>query len=53
VGKTTLKLARPEGVAKCTASDGKVELRFARDFSAIDRARLEEAIEAFLDALDG
>ncbi len=52
VGKTTLKLARPEGVAKCTASDGKVELRFARDFSAIDRARLEEAIEAFLDALD-
>ena len=53
VGKTTLKLARPGGVAKCTASDGKVELRFARDFSAIDRARLEEAIEAFLDALDG
>jgi ParB family transcriptional regulator, chromosome partitioning protein len=53
VGKTTLKLARPEGVAKCTALDGKVELRFARDFSSIDRARLEVAIEAFLDALDG
>jgi ParB family chromosome partitioning protein len=53
VGRTTLKLARPEGVAKCTASDGKVELRFARDFSAIDRVRLEGALEAFLDALDG
>jgi ParB family chromosome partitioning protein len=53
VGKTTLKLARPEGVAKCTASDGKVELRLARDFSAIDRVRLEEAVEAFLDALEG
>jgi ParB family chromosome partitioning protein len=39
-------------VAKCTALDGKVELRFARDFSAIDRVRLEGAIEAFLDALD-
>jgi ParB family transcriptional regulator, chromosome partitioning protein len=53
VGKTTLKLARPEGLAKCTAADGKVELRLDRDFSVIERARLEQAVEAFLDALDG
>ncbi len=52
VAKTTLKLARPEGTAKCTASDGKVELRLPRDFSALERARLEQAVEAFFDALD-
>ncbi len=52
-GRTTLKLKRPEGVARCTASDGKVELRLTRDFSTIERARLETAMVAFFDALDG
>jgi len=52
VAKTTLKLARPEGTAKCTAADGRVELRLPRDFSAVDRARLEQAVEAFFEALD-
>ncbi len=51
-GRTSLKLARPEGTAKCTATDGKLELRLDRDFSSVDRARLESAITALLDALD-
>ncbi|NNE52392.1 MAG: replication protein, partial [Sulfitobacter sp.] len=29
--KTTFRLARPEGEAKCTVSDGRVELKLARD----------------------
>ncbi len=52
VSKTTLRLARPEGMAKCTAADGRVELRLGRDFSAIERSRLEAAMTAFFDALD-
>ncbi|SDF16027.1 ParB/RepB/Spo0J family partition protein [Limimaricola pyoseonensis] len=53
VSKTMLRLPRPEGEAKIAASDGRVELRLARDFSALDRARLQRAFEAFFDALDG
>lgn len=52
VSKTMLRLPRPEGEAKIAASDGRVELRLARDFSALDRARLQRAFEAFFDALD-
>lgn len=51
-GKTTLRLPHQGGEVKCTASPGKVELRCDRDFSTIERARLEAAIEAFLNALD-
>ncbi|MBB3711926.1 ParB family chromosome partitioning protein [Limimaricola variabilis] len=53
VSKTMLRLPRPEGEARIAASDGRVELRLARDFSALDRARLQRAFEAFFDALDG
>ncbi len=49
--KTTFKLSRPEGVAKCTAADGRLELQVNRDFTAMDRRRLEEALQAFLDTL--
>ncbi len=52
VSKTTLRLARPEGEARVNASDGRVELRLNRDFSAYDRARLQKAAEAFFDALE-
>lgn len=51
-GKTVLRLARPAGEVKCTAAAGKVELLMSRDFSAVDRLRLEAAIDAFLQALD-
>lgn len=49
--KTTFRLARPEGEAKCTVSDGRLELQLARDFSDVERKRLEDAVAAFLDAL--
>jgi len=50
--KTTFRLARPEGEAKCTVSDGRIELKLNRDFSGVERARLEAAIAAFFDTLD-
>lgn len=51
-GKTSLRLPVKGGEVRCTAASGKVELRSDIDFSAIDRARLEAAIEAFFAALD-
>ncbi|MEP4199271.1 MAG: ParB N-terminal domain-containing protein [Aliishimia sp.] len=53
VSKTSLRLLRPEGEAKVVASDGKVELRLDRDFSAVSKADLQKGIEALLKALDG
>jgi ParB family chromosome partitioning protein len=50
--KTTFRLARPEGEAKCTVADGRVELLLARDFSGVERKKLEAAVAAFLTALD-
>ena len=50
--KTTLRVAHGAQIAQCTASDGRVELRLPRDFSAIDRLRLEKAVAAFFAALD-
>jgi ParB family chromosome partitioning protein len=51
--KTTLRIERAGGLIKCTASDGSLELRGEADFSAIDRVRLERALDAFLDAIQG
>ncbi|WP_300063327.1 ParB N-terminal domain-containing protein [uncultured Roseobacter sp.] len=51
--KTTIKLNRPEGVAKCTASAGKFEVALDHDFGAIEPRRLEAAARAFLDHLKG
>lgn len=51
--KTTLRVAHGEDIARCTATAGRIELRMERDFSAVDRHRLEQAIEAFLSTLDG
>lgn len=49
--KTTFRLGSGKSVAKCTASDGRFEVRMAQDFSAVDRKALERATQAFLDAL--
>ena len=49
--RTTLKLNRPEGTARCTASAGKFEVLLDRDFGAVDPRKLELAARAFLDAL--
>lgn len=50
--KTSLRIGRPEGEMRVTASDGKVEIRLPRDFSAVSKAQLQRGIEAFLAALD-
>lgn len=51
-GKTVLRMPLAAGEVKCTAAAGKVELRLDRDFSTVDRRRLEAAVEAFFRALD-
>lgn len=50
--KTTFQLVRPQGSAKCTAANGRLEIRLSRDFSAVDRRRLEAAVASLLDQLD-
>ena len=47
-----LRMPTATGEVRCTAADGKVELRVDRDFSTVDRRRLEAAVEAFFAALD-
>ena len=50
--KTTLRCTGPAGTVRCAARDGKIELAMERDFSSIDRHRLEAAVAAFMAALD-
>lgn len=49
--KTTFQIARPQGSAKCVAANGRLEIRLPRDFSAVDRRRLEAAVTAMLDQI--
>ena len=49
--RTTIKLNRPEGTARCTAAAGKFEVLLDHDFGAVDPRKLEVAARAFLDAL--
>ena len=50
-GRVALTVPVGPGI-RCTATDGRVELRAVRDFAAVDRYRLEAAIVAFWSALD-
>lgn len=50
--RTSFQFERREGRAKCTAANGKLELRLDRDFSTIDRRKLEDAVKRMLDQLD-
>jgi ParB family chromosome partitioning protein len=50
--KTTFQMDRPQGRAKCTAANGRLEIRLERDFSALERRKLEQAVRLFLDQLD-
>lgn len=52
VAKTTLRCSVPAGTVRCQARDGRIELAMERDFSVIDRYRLEGAIAAFFAALE-
>ncbi|WP_116134048.1 ParB N-terminal domain-containing protein [Tropicimonas sp. IMCC34043] len=49
--RTTFRLDRACGPARCVASKGRLEVHLDTDFSAKDRRRLEEALAAFLDEL--
>ncbi|TJZ85595.1 ParB/RepB/Spo0J family partition protein [Paracoccus hibiscisoli] len=50
--KTTFQLRRPQGNAKCTAANGRLEIRLPRDFSSVDRRKLEAAVAAMLDQIE-
>jgi ParB family transcriptional regulator, chromosome partitioning protein len=50
-GKISFDLRGPQGLVRCTAADGRIELRLNRDFSVIERSRLEQAVRALLDRL--
>lgn len=52
VSKTSLRLVRPEGEARIIASQGRIDLRLDKDFSAVSKARLQSAIEAFLNTIE-
>ncbi len=49
--RTTFEVSSPLGPVKCSASQGKLELRIDADFSAMDRRRLEQAIARMLESL--
>jgi ParB family chromosome partitioning protein len=51
--KSSFQFDRPEGRGKCVAAAGRLEIRLDRDFTTIDRRRLEEAVRLMLDALEG
>lgn len=50
--KTTFDLRTASGRVKCTAAVGRLEIKVDRDFSAMDRARLERAIATLIDGLE-
>ena len=52
IAKTTLRCTVPAGTVRCQARDGKIEMAMERDFSEIDRHKLEDAIAAFFAALE-
>lgn len=47
--RVTFDLPRAEGPAKCTAANGRLEVRFPVDFSTLDRRKLEDAVRRMLD----
>ncbi|EAQ02343.1 replication protein, putative [Pseudooceanicola batsensis HTCC2597] len=49
--KTTFHIQSSAGQVKCTAGPGRLEIRVERDFSSIERARLERAIASLIDGL--
>jgi len=51
--KTSFQFDRKEGRGKCVAAVGKLEIQLERDFTTIDRRRLEQAVRLMLDQLDG
>ncbi len=50
--KTSFQFDRKDGRGKCVAAVGKLEIQLDRDFTTIDRRRLEQAVRLMLDQLD-
>lgn len=51
--KTSFQFDRSGDRGKCVAAVGKLEIQLDRDFTTIDRRRLEQAVRLMLDQLDG
>jgi ParB family chromosome partitioning protein len=51
--KTSFQFDRREGRGKCVAAVGKLEIQLDRDFTTVDRRRLEQAVRLMLDQLEG
>lgn len=51
--KTSFQFDRAGHRAKCVAAAGKLEILIDRDFSTLDRRRLEQAVRLLLDQLEG
>jgi ParB family chromosome partitioning protein len=51
--KTSFQFDRRDGRGKCVAAVGKLEIQLDRDFTTIDRRRLEQAGRLMLDPLAG
>lgn len=49
--RTSFQFDRAEGRGKCVAAVGKLEIQLDRDFTTIDRRRLEQAVRQMLDQL--
>lgn len=49
--KTTFQVSGRKGIAKCSASNGRIELRYDLDFTRVDRARLEQALADLIESL--
>jgi ParB family transcriptional regulator, chromosome partitioning protein len=50
--KTTFRIDRPQGQARCSAGIGRLEIRLDKDFSTVDRRVLEAAVALLLERLD-
>ena len=48
--RVTFEVPRVQGPAKCTAANGRLEVRLPVDFSTVDRRKLEAAVRAMLIA---
>lgn len=49
--KTTFHVASSLGAAKCTAANGRLEIKLDRDFTTMDRRKLEQALARLLTDL--
>lgn len=49
--KTTFHISSRAGQVKCTAGPGRLEIKVDRDFSSIERQKLERAIASLIDGL--